>query len=1104
MSHQLINGRYTLHEKIGQGGMGIVYRATDRLAGQTIALKQVFVPVSQLFFASRSAAKSLNGLRLALANEFRTLASMRHPHIISVLDYGFDEEKRPFFTMPLLRDARTILQAGYNRSVPEKVQLLQQMLEAIAYLHRRGILHRDLKPDNVLVVNDTVRVLDFGLATAAEQATGSVGSWQYMAPEVLQGQAATETGDLYAVGVLAYQLFVHEHPFRLEAEDLRHEILSGEPQWDKLVVEEQLKTVIRTLLAKDPAQRPQTAAEAIVAFNYALGQEMPEETAVIRESYLQAATFVGRDKELSQLQTALAQTQTSPATVWLLGGESGVGKSRLLDEVRTYALVSRWQVLSGQAILENGMPYQLWQEIVPRLALNTKISDLEVGILQEIYPALDTLLGRKILPAPELSGEAGEQRLVLTLVELLKRQSEPTLLLLEDLQWAQRGLGPLQQILNIANQLSGVMVIGTYRNDECPDLPAALPGSNILSLARLSDDEIRQLSQSMLGRAASTPKVVTWLKQETEGNTFFIIEVIRALAEEAGHLADVGQLTLPDGILTRGMSTLLERRLQSVPLADQPLLQLTAVAGRQVDEQVLQALAPDIDTKQWLQQTTEAAVLAVRDNQWQFSHDKLREAILAQLPPEELCAAHRQVAQALEQVYRENARYYPRLLAHWQAAEDNAKELQYLLPVVRQVADVSGDYSQGHKLALRGLQLLSATDRRRVMLLNLRANAFAMQSKFAEAENLAQAAYTLARQLHEPTEEAKSLNVLGHVACEQSQYSKAHNYFQRSLAVGQMIEDDKSVANSFVELGVVAEFQKEYVVAKEYFEQSLSLYQMIGDRLGCSRSFFYLGLLAAQHDNDYTAALDYFHQSLSMNEAIGNQRNVAKNLNSLGIFYATKGDYPTAHDYFEQSLMIRQGIGDYAGLAHTHLVMGEAHFFEGIDYELVLHYQEQSLQQLLNLNALALIGINYGYITLSHLALGNYEAALENVLSHFERHATIETDKSNGMVHVAVAKILAACGVGQLAWAPVQEQVARIALLTQLETTPQAYIERAIEVATISQIRLVVLVECGRLAAQLGYQEAANTYLTEAKLTAAKMQNQDKQRQIEVLLNCTH
>src|SRR5260221_4866692 len=141
---ELLGKRYRLLDQIGQGGMGSVFQALDRLTGQTVALKRVTAPTEQLIFASRTDASF--DLRLSLAHEFRTLASLRHPNIISVLDYGFDAQEQPYFTMDLLENAQTILEAGQWQSEATKLGLFVQVLQALSYLHRRGNLHRDLNP----------------------------------------------------------------------------------------------------------------------------------------------------------------------------------------------------------------------------------------------------------------------------------------------------------------------------------------------------------------------------------------------------------------------------------------------------------------------------------------------------------------------------------------------------------------------------------------------------------------------------------------------------------------------------------------------------------------------------------------------------------------------------------------------------------------------------------------------------------------------------------------------------------------------------------------------------------------------------------------------
>ena len=189
---QVFTRRYKILDRIGQGGMGEVFRAIDRLTGAPVAFKRVLAASNEFIFTtSRQAGDPV----LALANEFRTLASMRHPNIISVLDYGFTKNRDPFFTMELLEDSLNILDASKNKPLSVRLDYIIQMLQALTYLHRRGIVHRDVKPDNIHVIDDRVKVLDFGLAIRRDidfddssvDSDVLVGTLAYMAPEVLAG-----------------------------------------------------------------------------------------------------------------------------------------------------------------------------------------------------------------------------------------------------------------------------------------------------------------------------------------------------------------------------------------------------------------------------------------------------------------------------------------------------------------------------------------------------------------------------------------------------------------------------------------------------------------------------------------------------------------------------------------------------------------------------------------------------------------------------------------------------------------------------------------------------------------------------------------------------
>ena len=291
----LVGHRYEVINALGHGGMGLVYRALDRLTGRVVTLKrlrdQLGSPVE--------ARSSLLEERHRLTTEFELLTSLRHPNIISVLEFGFDSEGKPFFTMILEENAQNIVDAGRAQPVAVQADLLVQCLRALAYLHDYGVIHRDLKPENILVVRGQVKVLDFGLSIRRDASLEADESWAgtvaFMAPEIIDGQAATVASDLYSFGMLSLELLSGRYPFPVgNVHKLLSHIRSCRLPRPEDRLDSRLRPVLERLLDRNPERRFPSAAEVIEAFAKALGQPMAVETVATRESFLQAAPFVGR------------------------------------------------------------------------------------------------------------------------------------------------------------------------------------------------------------------------------------------------------------------------------------------------------------------------------------------------------------------------------------------------------------------------------------------------------------------------------------------------------------------------------------------------------------------------------------------------------------------------------------------------------------------------------------------------------------------------------------------------------------------------------------------------------------------------------------------
>lgn len=915
----LINNRYELLEKIGAGGMGEVYQAHDRLTSDIIALKRVLVAPDQLVFNSQTIDTNL---WLALAQEFKVLASLRHPHIISVLDYGFDEGRIPYFAMEYLPNAKTILNAEQPSDTDERVQLIIQLLQGLAYLHQRGLIHRDLKPHNIMMQNNQVKIIDFGLAVKPEHVQNTSGTLTYLAPEQFTGMNASVASDLYAVGLIAYELFLGRYPFDTTQSInlLIHDILETPIDCTELPLS--IQPIVEKLLQKKPTSRYVSASDTIQALSDAIGLNLPPETAAIRESFLQASSFVGREVEIDTLNTTLEAVLVGQSAFYLIGGESGVGKSRLVDELRTQALIKGFQVWRGQAVEGGGLPFQLWRDIVRRLLLNAVVNDFQASVLKDIVPDIAQLLNRPVVDAPNLTGSAYQQRLVLALVELLQQTELPLLLVLEDLHWTSESLLPLQQILKITEKFKHLMVVGTYRNDERPDLAASLAAMTELNLPRLNENAIAQLTQAMLGQEiAQQNEVVEFLAKETEGNTFFMVEVVRALAEEAGSMRKIGIATLPPHVLTGNMHQILQRRLAKIPPESQGLLQSAAIAGRQIDKALLQQIHPQSDIQDWLLQGEWVAVLDVQEDVWRFTHDKLREAVLQNLNDTEKPNLHREVAQALESIYPNNEDYNEALLEHWHQADDTNNELVYVERVVSHHIRVTSDFAKVHMIVDRTLAVLPDEDARRIALLNWKSETYERQGRLDEGLPLAQTAHQLAHQSNNQAQIAESLNNIGLVYHAQGKYEDAQTHFAQSLAIRQEIGDPHGMALSLNNLGRVAWALGNSAECEQYHLQCLTLRQEIGDQRGVSVSYNNLGVVAKSQEN-YTQAQHYYEQCLLIAQKIGFQQGIAAALTNLGNLARQKKNFEQADAYLKQALNLAKSIGDKIAIAYSYLNLG--------------------------------------------------------------------------------------------------------------------------------------------------------------------------------------
>ncbi len=349
---------------------------------------------------------------------------------------------------------------------------------------------------------------------------------------------------------------------------------------------------------------------------------------------------------------------------------------------------------------------------------------------------------------------------------LFGKLEQPVVVVVEDLHWAgDASLTLLAQLEQILRHLP-ILLVGTYREEERADLPQQLSSATLLRLGRFEASSIAELAESMLGPAGREPHIHELLRRETEGNAFFLVEVVRALAEDAGRLEDIDANDLPRHISTGGIDRIIQRRLNRVPEKDRALLRLAAVLGREVDPKLLSWLEEGLDLDRWLKSCADAAVLEVYGGQWRLVHNRLRQRLVGDMPAANLRRAHRRSAEAIFAVYGDGADRIDALAHHWSEAADvgdqeaTGKATTYLQRAGRAAMATCAN-RQATRYLSQGLKLLGTLPstpeyRHREIRIQVDLGGTYLMSKGFTASEVGQA-FGRARSLCEETSETEEL-----------------------------------------------------------------------------------------------------------------------------------------------------------------------------------------------------------------------------------------------------------------------------------------------------------------------------------------------------------
>lgn len=759
-------GRYKLIRRVGAGGMGVVYEAIDSRSDEQVALK-ILLP---------HAAEEEEGIS-RFKREFRALARLRHPNIVRVFDAGIEDDT-PFIAMEFVtgRDVRSHLSsfpAGAVRD-REAVHIFRQIFGALAHIHARKIVHRDLKPENILVTPDgRVKLMDFGVARLLRSPTSSsglLGTFAYMAPEQVTTGEIDGRSDLYAIGVVLYEILTGGYPFPVEPPPaaLHHHVntppepvLRTNPAADPALAE-----LAHRLLEKDPVDRVQSAEEAISYLGKVAASSSGVDMHASVPGMLFAPRMAGRAEDLGILTASVDDAFRGRGRVLLVEGPSGIGKSRLIEEFK-HAERKRCHVLVGACAQERNIPYGAMSAILDGIAgiadrapkdVRWRILGRDVALVRSVSARLASLGS----PASTDHLDASERKVRLhkAMVGAVGRLAlvKPVVLVIEDLHWADTLT--LELIWDAARTLLAprpggeegetvcpVAIILTRRSlAEGPDYSEALirrlettQALERLALEPLDLAEVGEMVRTMTSIKHPSPALIEELMGFSHGLPLMIQELLQSWLQEEVLVRRHGEWQFrggpaeqrPEGDDTdRGAAVelsdpdlrysskrparheLVLKRLRRVSETAQRLLEKLALLGRVLPSDLVKRIA-GLDEPVLLDVIDELvrADLLVENVapdgvRYRFYHEGFREALIRDLPPATREALHLELARGLERQFPRRRENLAHVLARHFRQGGHSERAVRYLTMVARTGAAHGDLDGAQKRLDEALQIL--------------------------------------------------------------------------------------------------------------------------------------------------------------------------------------------------------------------------------------------------------------------------------------------------------------------------------------------------------------------------------------------------------------
>jgi len=911
---ELIDNRYKVIRQIGKGAFGSVFQVYDSRDESVVCLKIL----DSVF----------SGKETDIAREFALLTRLSHPHLLKVFDFGIDSERGPYFTMEYAERG----DIGQSNSLPpnEFVAFFNSICSALDYIHRNNIFHGDLKPRNILIDKDgNFRLGDFGLAGSVFQSRDNraFGNAAYIAPEALRNQGIGPASDIYSFGLLCYELITNHRLFGEKVDDILTRKLSETPPLEPIPEEyggTEFTTILQKMIAGDPDRRYRSFRQVISDYD-----AISCDAGSLGDDIIQSAGFVGRAAELEWLNNKISLWSEGRNTALLIAGDSGIGKSALLEEFRTRSQLSGFKFYRAYCRENDLRPFspilKILDHLLSELDPQSRKFDTLGPDLKRLYPARFPEISAEQLTETEI--KSSRRRLFDNLIRYFGDLcvQNRVIIALEDIQWADSDtLEFLEAAFTNETQskenASFVICTAQVESDNpAARLISAFP-TKIYNLGPFDISTWSIFLNTILGERNGLDEFAEELYRESGGNFLFAFEILRELAvtkllvrgRMGWQIADDWRekLKVPQGLLP-----ILMRRLDRLPSEPRSIAEIGAAIGASFLPGDIAAiggssLAQDKNFNELLDFGILRWVSFGNERRLDFAHGQFRRAAYKSVSKENRRRYHGRIAEHLEAI-----RAGSEILGHhYLMAANFSRAFGYLLESASNAETIFAyrNAAQFYKLALTCLDELppshEITSERYKAFLGLgRSLDFISPT---EATEPFQNAYDIASLKDGAKFDlAEAALALGNNFVHIGENEKALDYLLKAVEIANALGEKRLGGESCIGLGFAYDRMGRFGDSERSYMQALDLFSNIDHAEGSCRALNYLGI-SRKKQGDFNGALDFYRRALDISlerKFLWLSMNLYGNLGNL---HLARSEFDKGLEYYTRSLELSREISD--------------------------------------------------------------------------------------------------------------------------------------------------------------------------------------------------